>query len=593
MPRRLLQPHVLVLTVVALVLLVLLAATLSGGPAGEGETVLLSINDVYRLEGVDRRQVGGLARVRTLRDELAEEYPQMVTLLAGDFLSPSLLSRKLQGEQMVDVLNLLDGGPGVHDPRFLVTFGNHEFDREIPAKALAARIGESEFSWLASDLDFAAGFPERRLREHGKLFDRKLIESGGLTLGFFSLTIGETKPTHVAFEDPRTVALSESAWLRARGADVVVALTHLTRKQDLSILALGARGPDLVLGGHDHVRMAVDHDGRWLVKADAEARTAAVVWIQKRRERSPTITVGFRKLDLPGDPEVERRVQAWLDCHARKTCPQGEPDCLEEAVGFAEVPLIAEENRIRRYETNLGNWVADQMRAAFPEADVAFVNSGLLRLNYDLPKGEIKERELRELVGFDGDSTRLVELKLKPSVLEALAKRSVEGWNGSGHFLQISGFAFEHVQVGDRRQVNEVRLIRSDEGEPVLVPLPKEEGAPLRAVTVAHLAAGNDGYEMLAKAQDEMRANGETVPVGEPLIKVLHDALTENGQPRKIAPALDGRICAAADRASVPFSKGAQDDCELWKKMDVEGTVPAYPAGGGSPPAPELTGTEG
>ena len=37
---------------------------------GERRAVLLHINDVYRIEGVEDGQVGGLARLRTLRKEM-------------------------------------------------------------------------------------------------------------------------------------------------------------------------------------------------------------------------------------------------------------------------------------------------------------------------------------------------------------------------------------------------------------------------------------------------------------------------------------------------------------------------------------------
>ena len=60
---------------ICLVLALSLAACASQGPrtpadapvAGERRAVLLHINDVYRIEGVEDGKVGGLARLRTLR----------------------------------------------------------------------------------------------------------------------------------------------------------------------------------------------------------------------------------------------------------------------------------------------------------------------------------------------------------------------------------------------------------------------------------------------------------------------------------------------------------------------------------------------
>src|SRR6185503_2374576 len=95
---------------------------------GSRSAVILAINDVYRIEGVERGTVGGIARVRTLRQQLEREHPDLLVMHAGDLLFPSFLSRSFNGEQMVDVLNGLDGDETAFDPRMFVVFGNHEFE---------------------------------------------------------------------------------------------------------------------------------------------------------------------------------------------------------------------------------------------------------------------------------------------------------------------------------------------------------------------------------------------------------------------------------------------------------------------------------
>ena len=129
----------------------------SGAPASERSITILTMNDVYRIEGLDDGKVGGLARLRTLRAELEASAPGRVLLLhGGDVIFPSLLSREYQGKQMIDVMNLLDGDatPGRIDERMLVVFGNHEFDAESCAAPphLQARVAESDFLWLSSNV---------------------------------------------------------------------------------------------------------------------------------------------------------------------------------------------------------------------------------------------------------------------------------------------------------------------------------------------------------------------------------------------------------------------------------------------------------
>src|SRR6185436_10796536 len=65
----------------------------SGGSRVSRFTIL-QINDVYRIEGLDNRTVGGLARVRTIRRTLEAQGSPVLLLHAGDFLYPSVLSRE-------------------------------------------------------------------------------------------------------------------------------------------------------------------------------------------------------------------------------------------------------------------------------------------------------------------------------------------------------------------------------------------------------------------------------------------------------------------------------------------------------------------
>ena len=95
----------------------------------EREVVVLAINDVYRIEGVEDGQRGGLSLVRALRKELEQQNPDLLFLHAGDFLFPSLISQWTQGAHMIEIMNALDGASGVQDSRMFVVFGNHEFDK--------------------------------------------------------------------------------------------------------------------------------------------------------------------------------------------------------------------------------------------------------------------------------------------------------------------------------------------------------------------------------------------------------------------------------------------------------------------------------
>ena len=226
----------------------------------EREVMVLAINDVYRIEGVEGGQRGGLARVRTLRRQLVQHHPDVLLLHAGDFLFPSLLSEWTQGAHMVEMMNALDGAPGIDDPHMFVVFGNHEFDKSQrkDAAILQARIAQSEFQWLGTNIRFA--------RENGKslvasdnLMSSRIVESGGVRVGIFGLTTDKKSANKIAyvdaFMDPIRIAREQTKLLREQGAELVIALTHLSLGKDREILEkLGDKGPHLIIGGHEHQR---------------------------------------------------------------------------------------------------------------------------------------------------------------------------------------------------------------------------------------------------------------------------------------------------------------------------------------------------
>jgi len=500
--------------------------------------MILAVNDVYRIEGVDAGTAGGLARLRTLREELEAGGEPVLVLHAGDLLFPSLLSHTYRGEQMIDVLNALDGARGAFDERMFVVFGNHEFDRDELADAamLDQRVEASEFTWLGTNVDFAEDDDGRPLVAAENLVPSVLVDAGGARVGIFGLTTDTKHPAYVeSFGDPVATARRATADLRARGADVVVALTHLRISEDVAMLeALGADGPDLVVGGHEHNAQCQPlpaPDCR-VFKADAEARTASVFRIAVGKAG----IVGFDH-DLVGldpsveeDPDVDALVDDWLVRHDREYCTRTlkePPGCLAEELGTTRSRLVGEELEIRRYETNLGSWIADRALEAFRAhgAQAAFVNSGSLRLNQDIPADTaVTRRHVEELFPYPAD---LVLLRLDAATLQQVVSHAVTDWTGNGWWLQVAGMAFRHDP--ESGTATDLTLLGPDGPRRVA---PDEE---ILVVTGDFLAQGNDGYTMLAGAP---RVDAPAAD----LKQLVADALRAAGQ-QGIAPEVEGRIC--------------------------------------------------
>ncbi len=494
---------------------------------------LLTINDTYRIESLPDG-TGGLARVRALRARLEAEKGPVLLLHAGDFLYPSILSRTYKGAQMIDVLNQLDGSPSGFDERMFITIGNHEFDdaKEKAAADLSERISSSQFLWLASNIVFRPGADGRRMVDSPHLKDTAIVDCGGFKTGLFSITTSEKSAAYVErFLDPVQVAESRIRELREQGGvDLVVALTHQSVAADAALLeALGDRGPDIIIGGHEHTHQQRVVGGRGIYKADADGRSAYLVTLRPASDgrwetQAQLLPLGEAQ---PEDPQVRELVEEKLRAHDVLFCgkvkrPVG---CLSDVVGQARTKLLAEELEIRRFETNLGNWIADLARAAYPDADIAFLNSGGLRLNQDIPSGPIRRVQMEELLAY---SLPLVRIEIDGETLQKVLNRSIQGWTGGGHWLQISGFAYVHdPKAGTASRFT----LLTPKGPRALTAKDK-----LVAVVPQFLvdpAGGQDGYTMLQA--------GASSP-GPDLKELVYMALARAGN-EGIAPTLEGRIC--------------------------------------------------
>ena len=199
---------------------------------------LLQVNDVYQFTPVDRGAVGGLGRVATLRKQIIKESPNTLFLLSGDTISPSVESNTYKGAQMIDAWNAVGLDFSV--------FGNHEFD--FGPEVLLSRIKESHFTWLGANVVD---------RKSGKTFANTppfvLREFQGVKLGIFGIvlpgTISTSKPgPDIDFLNSCETAKKTVAEMRSAGAQVIVALTHLSMSEDKA-LARCVQGIDVIIGG--------------------------------------------------------------------------------------------------------------------------------------------------------------------------------------------------------------------------------------------------------------------------------------------------------------------------------------------------------
>jgi 5'-nucleotidase len=239
------------------------------------------------------------------------------------------------------------------------------------------------------------------------------------------------------------------------------------------------------------------------------------------------------------DKEMVQRITEWKQRFDNAYCQElkEQPGCLDRPLGKTKVQLHAEELRIRRFETNLGNWLADLARETFADkgAQIALLNSGGMRLNQNIPAGSvISRKQISTLFAYP---TRLVQIKLTGAQLQQVLSHSVSDWTGNGHWLQVSGLAFRHDP--DREKADRLNLVT----ESGLKPITAED--ELNVVVNDFLIDSNgnrDGYIMLSEAL-LVDPKAQRPDLRDIVIKSLQEAGKQG-----ISPKQDGRICNVMDR---------------------------------------------
>jgi 2',3'-cyclic-nucleotide 2'-phosphodiesterase (5'-nucleotidase family) len=471
---------------------------LSGAAAAETvRLTFLHVNDVYQHAPRDGR--GGLAELGTLieRERAAARGPVFVTM-GGDLISPSLASSVTRGAHMIELFNALGTDVAV--------LGNHEFD--FGPEVAAARIGESRFAWLGTNVLGPDGRP------FGGAVATVMREAGGLRIGFAGVLTPDTaqlaRADGVTFTPPAAALRAAVADLRRQGADIVVALTHLDLEDDRR-LARDVPGLALLLGGHDHEAYSMLEGGALVLKAGQDALWLGVVEMEVERPANGgparIVSLGWRfvpNVGVPPSPAIApivARVEAELN------------QALSAPLATLRAPLDSRTSVVRTREAALGNLIADALRAHF-SADAALINGGGLRGNREYPVGHVFTR--RDLLGEMpfGNTVMLLELT-GAELLNVLEHGVAEVENVAGRFPQVSGLAFLYDPAAPAGQ----RIREATVGGQSLDPARR-----YRLATTDYLFGGGDGYAMLRRGRVLVDASG-----GPLLVNVSAEAIQQAG----------------------------------------------------------------
>lgn len=460
--------------VLALVLAALLSLSL---PAWAADLIILHNNDVHsRLEshlpeGAEEVQ-GGRVRLATIVDEIRALFGEekVILLDAGDAMHGMNIDNLFGGLPTIEVMNAM--GYTAFVP------GNHEFN--YGQEVLAERVQDANFPVLAANVT----------RADGSLFtgaSALVQEFNGIKVGIIGLAAEETPiVTHpknvegLVFHEPIAIAKQVAAKLRPQ-VDVLIALSHLGYSVDVE-LAKAVPELDVIVGGHSHTELAVPQEvnGVIIVQAHEYANNLGFLYLEVEDGKIEDYN-GFLipvTADVPEQPEVRAIIDYWNEEVQQR---------LSAVVGRSDVSWDGERANVRTSETNLGNLVADVIRAAVG-SDIAVTNGGGIRAS--IHPGEIRVADIYNVLPFD--NTLVVVEMLGMDIIEAL-EHSVHVYpEQNGGFLQVSGLTFEvdpNALPGGR--VVNVKV----NGEKLSM------GKYYTVATNDFLAAGGDGYETFNNAK--------------------------------------------------------------------------------------------
>ncbi|KAF0746995.1 hypothetical protein AaE_007912 [Aphanomyces astaci] len=292
----------------------------------------LTVNDVYDVVPNEQGR-GGMAELATLLQAERAIIPSThhtLTTINGDFLA-----------HMIDILNRMDIDYAV--------YGNHEFD--FGSDTLVQRVAESKFQWFGSNVrDKATG------NVLGNGLDTTLFPIASTAQGTLSRCVDD---------------------LKARGADVIIALTHVSIAHD-KLLAKRVPGIDVIIGGHDHDPFTLYQGKTFIHKSGQNA-----YWLGRLdfdiRKASGKVTVSpawkmIANQNVTPDAGVEALVHKYM-------APFMTADHLEAGarqLAVLSLPLVTKTSVMRGEESNFGNLVADAVRQELG-AQFGVLNGGFVR----------------------------------------------------------------------------------------------------------------------------------------------------------------------------------------------------------------------
>jgi len=486
-----------------LLCLLLVAALFASVVSAQDETFTLTImhtNDEHSWHAPQSNGNGGSALLAAGVKQIRAEGGNTLLLDGGDRFTGTLFHTVHKGQDSVQIMNLLG-----YDA---MTLGNHEFDGNKTEPEILENFVEGvNFPVVTANVSFPESSP---LADGVKPY--VVLDVGDQQIGIIGLVTPETEilstpGADIVFNyDLAAVTQEAVGALTAEGVNKIILLTHIGIDAAME-LAPQISGIDVFVDGHSHTLLsnayAAGVDSYPIRVADKDG--SDILYVQAGEK---SIYVG--RLDVTFDAEgVVTAGSGDAILLSRYITPDEEMAALvgvlEEPVttlqeqpinATTEVLLVGERTVCRIEECNLGNVIADAMRAE-TGAQIGIMNGGGIRASIepgDITLGEVLTVQPfgNTIATFEAQGVDVISaLENGVSQIKVEAGLVVRA-GGAGRFPQVSGLRFSfdpNLEAGNRVQSVEVL---GEDGAYNEIDLE----ATYTVVTNNFVRQGGDGYSM-------------------------------------------------------------------------------------------------
>lgn len=483
--------------------LLLIVALLAQAVGAQDDTFSLTIihtNDEHSWHAAQNNGDGGSAIMAAVVKQIRAEGGNTLLLDGGDRFTGTLFHTVHKGQDAVQIMNLLG-----YDA---MTLGNHEFDgnKDNP-EILENFVNGLEFPVVTANVTFPAA---SSLADKVKPYT--VLEVGDQKIGVIGLVTPETVvlstpgPDIVFENDLVAVTLKAVDELTEQGVNKIILLTHIGLDAAM-VLAPELRGIDVFVDGHSHTLLSniytAGADRYPIPVEDSESNTIQYVQAGEKSIYLGRLNVTFDADGVvtaaSGDPILlSRYITPDAEMAALVAELQEPVNALAEQPinATTDVLLVGERTVCRVEECNLGNVIADAMRAE-TGAQIAIMNGGGIRASIE--PGDITLGEVLQVQPF-GNTIATFEAKgvdIVAALENGVSRLTVEAGKviragAQGRFPQVSGLRFSwdpNLEPGNRVQSVEVQAEDGSFSE-------IDPDATYTVVTNNFVRQGGDGYSM-------------------------------------------------------------------------------------------------